>query len=109
MSVSCRYGYTPVEAADGEEALRLFIGNGAKIDLVVCDVVMPKMNGKEVYEEIKKDHPDMKMLFTSGYTRDVITDKGVEDTTVDFITKPIKPKEFLTKVREMLDRGLARQ
>ena len=101
------HGYVPIEAADGEEALRLFSDNGDKIDLVVCDVVMPRMNGKEVYEEIKKTRPDMKILFTSGYTRDVIIDKGVEDATVDFITKPIKPREFLAKIREVLDRELA--
>jgi CheY-like chemotaxis protein len=99
-----RYGYTPIEAIDGVEALRVFMDNKDKISLVICDVVMPKMNGKEVCEEIKRTGPTTKILFTSGYTRDVIIDKGVEDATVDFITKPINPREFLTKVREVLDR-----
>ena len=99
-----RYSYTPIEATDGVEALRLFMDNKDKISLVICDVVMPKMNGKEVCEEIKRTSPTTKILFTSGYTRDVIIDKGVEDATVDFITKPINPREFLTKVREVLDR-----
>jgi two-component system, cell cycle sensor histidine kinase and response regulator CckA len=98
-----RYGYTTIEATDGVEALRLFIDNSVGINLIVCDVVMPKMNGKEVYEEIKRTHPHMKFLFTSGYTRDVILGKGLEDGTVDFMAKPIKPREFLTKVREVLD------
>jgi PAS domain S-box-containing protein len=99
-----RYGYAPIEAVDGAEAVRLFIDNKEKINVVICDVVMPKMNGKEVYEEIKKVRPDIKVLFTSGYTRDVIIDKGVEDAAVDFITKPIKPGAFLNKVRDVLDR-----
>ena len=99
-----RYGYTPIEATDGVEALRLFMNNKDKVSLVICDVVMPKMNGKEVCEEIKRTSPTTRILFTSGYTRDVIIDKGVEDATVDFITKPINPREFLTKVREVLDR-----
>jgi CheY-like chemotaxis protein len=101
------YGYTPIEAADGLEALGLFTENRGRINLIICDVVMPKMNGKEVCEEIKRTRPNMKVLFTSGYTREVIIDKGAEDATVDFIIKPIKPREFLIKVREVLDRELA--
>ena len=99
-----RYGYTVLEAADGEEALRLFMDERDKIGLVICDVVMPRMNGKEVCEEIKKSLPDMKVLFTSGYTKDVIIEKGLEDAMVDFIMKPIHAKDFLIKVREVLDR-----
>jgi PAS domain S-box-containing protein len=99
-----RYGYTTIEAGDGTKALRAFRDNSVGIGLVVCDVVMPGMNGKEVCDEIRKTRPNMKILFTSGYTRDVIINKGVEDASVDFITKPIKPREFLAKVREVLDR-----
>jgi two-component system, cell cycle sensor histidine kinase and response regulator CckA len=104
IDVLGRHGYAPIEATDGVEALRLFMDHKDTINLVICDVVMPKMNGREVYEEIKRTSPTMKVLFTSGYTSDVIIDKGVEDATVDFIRKPIKPLEFLTKVREVLDR-----
>jgi two-component system, cell cycle sensor histidine kinase and response regulator CckA len=105
IGVLKKYGYTVIEAGDGDQALRLFIDNKERISLVICDVVMPKMNGREVYEGIKGIRPDMKVFFTSGYTRDVIIDKGI-DATVDFIKKPIKPGEFITRVREILDRGM---
>jgi two-component system cell cycle sensor histidine kinase/response regulator CckA len=97
-----RYGYTTIEAVDGQDAFRKFMDNRNIIDLIVIDVVMPRMNGKEVYEEIKRTNPNIKALFVSGYTREVIIDKGVEDTMVDFITKPIALQEFLKKVREIL-------
>ena len=97
-----RYGYTTIEATDGQDALQKFLDNRNMIDLVIIDVVMPKMNGKEVYEEIRSVKPNVKTLFVSGYTRDVIIDKGVEDTMVDFIRKPIAIQEFLKKVREIL-------
>ena len=105
VGVLKKYGYATLEAGDGEQALHLFTDNMERISLVICDVVMPKMNGREVYEGIKGIRPDMKVLFTSGYTRDVIIDKGI-DATVDFIKKPIRPAEFITRVREILDRGI---
>jgi PAS domain S-box-containing protein len=98
-----RFGYTTIEAVDGQDALRKF--NGSKhIDLIIIDVVMPRMDGKELYEEIKRMNPNIKVLFTSGYTREVVIDKGVEDSMVDFIKKPIEPRELLGKVREVLDK-----
>ncbi len=99
-----RYGYGTVEAVDGQEALKKFIDNKEKINLIIMDVVMPKMNGKEVYDQIRTANPNIRVLFTSGYTRDVIVDRGVEDSLADFIKKPIQPLEFLRKVREILDR-----
>ena len=65
---------------------------------------MPKKNGKAVYDEISAKHPNVKVIFTSGYTRDIILDKGIEDKRFDFIAKPLSPKELLIKVREILDR-----
>jgi CheY-like chemotaxis protein len=85
------------------EAVLLFRENRERIDLIIMDVVMPRKNGKEVYDEVRNADPDMKVLFASGYTGDVVLDKGVEDTVVDFIRKPIMPAEFLRKVREVLD------
>jgi PAS domain S-box-containing protein len=99
-----RYGYSTIEAVDGQEALREFINSREAIDLIIFDVVMPKMNGKEVYEEIRRTNPNIRVLFTSGYTRDVVVDRGVEDTMVDFIKKPLLPQQLLRKVREVLDR-----
>ena len=96
-------GYTVVDAVDGEDALQKFFEHKDEIDLLLFDVVMPKKNGKEVYEEIKKVNPDIKMLFTSGYTGDVVIDKGVRDKTVNFIQKPLTSYDLLNKVREILD------
>ncbi|HEY3274974.1 MAG TPA: PAS domain S-box protein [Syntrophorhabdaceae bacterium] len=105
-SLICRilgeYGYTTIEAGDGEEAVEQF-GKMRKIDLLVFDSVMPKKSGREAYDEIRRMKPGVKVLFTSGYTRDVILDKGVEDKKFEFVPKPISPGTLLQKVREMLD------
>jgi PAS domain S-box-containing protein len=99
-----RYGYRTIEATDGRDAVRKFIHGKDHIDLMIIDVVMPKMDGKEVYEEITRTASGVRVLFTSGYTRDTVIDKGIEDGVVDFIEKPIVPQELLKKVREVLDR-----
>ena len=65
---------------------------------------MPRKNGKEVYGVHPQDKPDIKALFTSGYTADVIHKKGVLDEELDFISKPVSPKQLLSKIRELLDR-----
>ncbi len=98
------HGYTTVEATDGEDAVKVFMENRDKVDLMVMDVVMPKKNGKEAYEEIKRTHPNVRVIFTSGYTGDVILDKGIQGEAVDFIAKPLSPNGLLQKVREVLDR-----
>jgi two-component system, cell cycle sensor histidine kinase and response regulator CckA len=97
-------GYVVIEATDGADAVRQFLEHRDSINLLVLDVVMPKRNGKEVYEEIKAMRPAMKALFMSGYTGDVVIDKGVHDDMVDFISKPLLPNDLLAKVREVLDR-----
>ena len=73
------FGYTVVEAVDGEDAISKFLKHKRKVDLVMLDVVMPRKNGKEVYQYVRKIRPDIKALFTSGYTADVIHEKGVLD------------------------------
>jgi PAS domain S-box-containing protein len=98
-------GYTILEACNGKEALDLFAEHNSRIDMVIFDVIMPKMNGREVYEEILKVRPDLKALFTSGYTSDILSGSGNVDKKFDFIAKPIPPDEFLEKVREVLDRA----
>jgi PAS domain S-box-containing protein len=98
-----RYGYRIVEAVDGDEAVRSFRDHTG-IDLVILDSVMPKRNGREAYEEIRGVDPHVRVLFTSGYTRDIILDKGVEEGKFDFIAKPLLIGKLLAKVREILDR-----
>lgn len=65
---------------------------------------MPKKNGKEVYEEIKKVSPDVKVFFMSGYTANVIHKKGILEEGLDFVLKPIFPTELLRKIRKVLER-----
>jgi two-component system cell cycle sensor histidine kinase/response regulator CckA len=98
-----QYGYKTIEAIDGEDAIDKFKQH-RDIDLVIIDSVMPKKNGREVYEEIHPMRPQVKTLFTSGYTKDIVLDKGIKDKEVDFITKPLSPAMLLQKVREVLDR-----
>jgi two-component system cell cycle sensor histidine kinase/response regulator CckA len=102
-TVLARYGYTIVEAVDGEEAIGK-LDACAAVDLMIVDSVMPKKNGRQVLDEIRKRHSGVKVLFTSGYTRDVMLDKGIEEKEVDFLAKPISPYSLLSKVREVLDR-----
>ena len=97
-----RYGYRIVEAVDGEDAVRRF-RNHAGVDLVILDSVMPKRNGREAYEEIRGIDPHARVLFMSGYTRDIVLDKGVEEGTFNFIAKPLLIDKLLAKVREVLD------
>jgi signal transduction histidine kinase len=98
------YGYKIIEAVDGEDALTIFNANKDKIQLLITDVVMPKRNGKDVYNEIRKIRPDMKALFVSGYNEEVIHKKGILEEGLNFISKPFAPTEFLRKVREVLDK-----
>ncbi len=97
-------GYAPLEAADGRDALKVYNQHRDGIDLVMLDVVMPGKNGKEVLDEIALLHPGVKAIFMSGYTGDVVIDKGVREESVDFLQKPIKVHQLLAKVREVLDR-----
>lgn len=98
------FGYKVMEATDGDDATKIFNENKDKIQLLFLDVIMPKKNGKEVYDEIKKVRPDIKAIFTSGYNADIIHKKGILEEGLDFITKPISPDELLRMVREVLDK-----
>ena len=98
------HGYGTIEAADGDEAIRLYEGQKGKVDLVILDVVMPGKNGKEVLDEITRINPSVKAVFVSGYTGDIVIDKGIESENVDFLQKPLSVSRLLSKVREVLDR-----
>ncbi len=99
-----KYGYAVIEAVDGEEACRRFEQNSDRIGLVILDVVMPKMNGKEVYEQIMRMKPTSRVLFSSGYTAEIIHQKGLREEGIDFVSKPVDPDTLLAKVREALSR-----
>jgi len=100
-----RFGYRVLEAEDGEVAINIFNANRDTIQLLILDVVMPKKNGKEVYNEIREVKPDIKVIFTSGYNADIIHNKGTLEEGLVFVLKPILPQELLQKAREILDKG----
>ena len=97
-------GYRVIEAADGEEAVNKFMENKDRIDILLLDIVMPKMSGREVYERIKKIKPDIKLLMASGYPADFISQKGILEEGLNFIAKPMSPPKLLKKMREVLDK-----
>lgn len=100
-------GYRVLTAANGQEALRTAQEHqGPPISLVVTDVVMPKMNGKVMAEWLKESYPEIRILFTSGYTDDAIARYGVLDPKVDFLAKPYDPSDLTRKVREILDKKM---
>jgi PAS domain S-box-containing protein len=96
-------GYTVVSAVDGEDAVRKFMENRDQVQLLVLDVIMPKKNGTEAYEEIRAMKPDIKALYMSGYTADVFEKKNIPEKGLNLITKPVSPTELLKKVRTTLD------
>ncbi len=98
-----QYGYTVVEAVDGVDALRKFREHKDRIHLMLIDVIMPGKNGRQVYEEVRSEKPDMKVIFTSGYPADLIQKEGVLEKGFQFLPKPSKPHDIINKVRTVLD------
>ena len=97
-------GYTVLTAVDGEDALSLFEENADAIDLMLLDVVMPKLGGRVVFERIHKEHPQVRVLFASGYSMNAIHTNFVLDEGLTLLQKPHNRAELLRKVREVLDR-----
>jgi PAS domain S-box-containing protein len=98
------FGYRVLQASNGKEAIVLSKGHGGRIDLLITDVVMPGMNGSELATQLIPHRPEMKVLFTSGYTEDVIVHHGVLDDDVSFLGKPYSPSALAKKIREVLDK-----
>lgn len=98
-----RYGYTVFEAVDGEDAVAQFQQHDG-VDLVILDSVMPKLNGREAYDAIRSLRPTTRFLFMSGYTRDIVLDKGIRENEFEFLRKPLLPDQLLKKIRKILDR-----
>ncbi len=95
-------GYRVLTATNGEEALRVASQHEGHIDLLLTDVVMPQMGGTELAERLRRLRPDLKILFTSGYTEDAIFQNAGPDPEMAFIPKPFQPSEFARKVRDTL-------
>ena len=96
-------GYNVIEASDGDKAMAIAQEHPGQIHLLLTDVVMPGMNGKVLSERLKELRPNLKVLFISGYTADVIADRGVLDRSVALLHKPFNSDELGAKVREVLD------
>ncbi len=102
---SIRLGYTVLTAGTPGKALRLVENYTGEIHLLMTDVILPEMNGRDLAEQIKKIRPAMKCLFMSGYTADVIAHRGMLDEGVQFIPKPFSMKDLAAKVRKALEKS----
>lgn len=98
-----RLGYRVLSASTPKEALLLAEKYPGVIDLLMTDVVMPEMNGRDLAKNLHPLHPDIKCLFMSGYTANVIAHHGVLDKGISFLPKPFSRKDLAAKVRETLD------
>jgi PAS domain S-box-containing protein len=98
-----QYGYTVMEVSSGAAALDIASKTPNAVDLLVTDVIMPGMNGKELYQALRKPHPGLKPLFISGYTENIMGDEGWMEDQAAFIQKPFEVTEFVKKVRIVLN------
>jgi DNA-binding response OmpR family regulator len=94
------YGYQVIEAANANEAL--LVCERESVDLMLTDVVMPSLSGRELADRLKERWPGIKVLFMSGYTDDTIVHHGVLEKDAEFIQKPFSPGQLAIKVREVL-------
>lgn len=98
-----KLGYHVLEACDGQNAFMVSQMYGGKIHLLFTDIIMPGMNGKQLGERMKKIIPDLKILYTSGYTENAIAHHGVIDQNINFLSKPYTPSSLAEKIRNTLD------
>ncbi len=99
------FGYQVIEARSGKEAIELFLQHKSRIQIVVADVIMPGMSGAELQNTVRKDSPEMPILFMSGYPTDTVYRKSLLDTEAEIVSKPFQPNVLLRRVRLLLDRG----
>lgn len=95
--------YTVLCASTPKEAITLIREYSGKIDLLITDIILPEVNGRELAEELQKQYNDLKVLFMSGYTANVIIHRGVLDEGINFIAKPFSKNELASKVKEVLE------
>lgn len=97
-----RKGYRVIKAEDGEDAIEKYKLYSKLINMVILDVVLPKKNGKEVYDVIKEKNKNIKTLFISGFTNDILTEKGIKEEELNFMSKPLDIEMFASKVQSII-------
>lgn len=95
-------GYAVISAASPHEAIRLADAHAGQIHLLLTDVVMPEMNGRDLAKRLQSQYPNLKCLFTSGYTANIIAHHGILDGDMNFIQKPYTLEVLADKVRQAL-------
>jgi DNA-binding NtrC family response regulator len=98
-----KYGYTVLEAANGEEALKVADRHHGPLHLLLSDVVMPRMGGPELAQELVARRPEVKVLYMSGYTDHPMVRRGVVNAGVAFLQKPFTPTVLVSRIREVLE------
>ncbi len=97
-------GYSVLEAADGKAALEVAARSTEPIHLLLTDVTMPHVSGRELAEQLSRTRPEMHILFMSGYTEDALLRVGIESRSVNFLAKPFRSEDLIRTIRELLDR-----
>jgi two-component system cell cycle sensor histidine kinase/response regulator CckA len=97
-------GVRVLQAADADQALNLSKRHSGSIDLLLTDVVLPGMNGRELAEQFRTLRPRIKVIYTSGYTQDIIASRGVLDRDVTYVHKPYSAEDIAGRVREAIDK-----
>lgn len=98
-------GYKVLSAGDGKEAIQIYKENKEKIDMVILDMIMPEMSGRDVYDKLKEINPDVKVLLSTGYSLQNHVAEKLEQGCDGFIQKPFSTRELSQKIREILDRN----
>jgi CheY-like chemotaxis protein len=101
-SILRKKGYTVLEARNGQEALSLCAHTQGQIDLLITDVIMPEMNGRQLANRITQKHPEMAVLYMSGYSEDIVAHRGILEAGIDFIDKAHVSSHLARKVRQVL-------
>jgi CheY-like chemotaxis protein len=98
-----RHGYRVLVAEDGREAVETFAQAQDRVDLVLMDLIMPRLNGQKASEEILRLRPGTPILLTSGYSAAILKDRGQVVEGIDLLVKPVQPEALLVRVRQLLD------
>ncbi|HET8546491.1 MAG TPA: response regulator, partial [Bryobacteraceae bacterium] len=109
LEMLSQQGYRVLVASSGPEALDLCSQEHGPIDLLITDVIMPKMSGRELADHLRDCRPNLKVLFVSGYTDSAIVHHGILEEGTVFLQKPFTPEQIAGKVREVLDERAGRE